>query len=327
MLTLLLGSDDFSKTQYLKVKAQEKQAETQSFGKDDDLPNLDSLLEQNLFSKAKFFILKECFEKLKATETDLEKLVATTNHIFIFQEKLDKRISLNKKLLAHKSVEAKEFNLPHGGQFNKWIENRVKELGGKIPKTVIELLAQKLGRDDFTEIKEGGKVVAIKEAINLWQTDMEIKKLISLAKVGEITTNDVNELVHLETEIDAFKITNAIADGKKTEAVDLIQKFLAYETGGDQKAGIIQLNALLAEQFRNVLICQDFLSRKISDQEIAKKTAWKSGRLYILKKIANRFQLQKVLALLNKLGALDEELKTSNVPPRVLLELILAQLF
>lgn len=327
MLTLLLGSDDFSKTQYLKVKTQEKQAETQSFGKDDDLPNLNNLLEQNLFSKAKFFILKECFEKLKISEGDLEKLASTENYIFIFQEKLDKRISLNKKLLSHKLVEVKEFVLPHKAQFNKWIENRIGDLGGKIQKQAVEFLAQKLGRDNYAEIKEGGKVVAVKESINLWQADTEIKKVIALAKGREITQDDIEELVHLETEIDAFKITNAIADGKKKEAMSLIGQFLAYETGSDQKAGIIQLNALLAEQFRNVALAQDFFSRKITDQEILKKTLWKSGRLYVFKKITSKFKPQKVFELLKKLEALDGELKTSGAPPRVLLDLILAQLF
>ena len=54
---------------------------------------------------------------------------------------------------------------------------------------------------------------------------------------------------------------------------------------------------------------------------------WKSGRLFIMSKVAARFSATSVLGLLAKLKALDEELKTGSVPPRVLLDLIITQLW
>ena len=41
---------------------------------------------------------------------------------------------------------------------------------------------------------------------------------------------------------------------------------------------------------------------------------WKSGRLFIMSKVAARFSATSVLGLLAKLKALDEELKTGSVP-------------
>ena len=45
-----------------------------------------------------------------------------------------------------------------------------------------------------------------------------------------------------------------------------------------------------------------------------------------MKKIAVRFKPKTVLEFLTKLEALDEELKTSSTPPKVLLDLIVSQL-
>jgi len=60
---------------------------------------------------------------------------------------------------------------------------------------------------------------------------------------------------------------------------------------------------------------------------LIKKSGWKSGRVYIMKKIASRFSSAKILETMKKLEALDEELKTSQTPPRVLLDMIVAQMF
>jgi DNA polymerase III delta subunit len=118
---------------------------------------------------------------------------------------------------------------------------------------------------------------------------------------------------------------HALAE-KDKRALELISKFLQEQTASDEKGSIIQLNALLSEQFRNVYMAQEFLAGKTSEADILDKTGWKSGRLFIMKKIAARFKPQTISETLSKLAALDEELKTSQTPPRVLLDLILAQL-
>jgi DNA polymerase III delta subunit len=98
-------------------------------------------------------------------------------------------------------------------------------------------------------------------------------------------------------------------------------------TGADEKTAIIQLNALLSEQFRSIAVAQNFLEEGTSDEQALAQTSWKPGRLFIMKKTAGRFAQKKVLDFLKKLEHLDEELKTSSTPPRVLLDLIVAQLF
>ena len=130
-----------------------------------------------------------------------------------------------------------------------------------------------------------------------------------------------------EIAVEGIEIANAIADNHRQEAMALVSRFLKQTAGADQKARTIQLCALLAEQFRNLAALQDFLARRVPETKILEATGWKPGRLFVLKKIVVRFPPDKIWQTLNKLEALDEELKTSSTPPRVLLDLILSQLF
>ncbi len=323
MLSLLLGPDDFSKLSYVESLAQNG-GQTVFFG-DQEIPDPENLSQQDLFSQPKVFVLRNLINNYRKPEI-AQKFVTSKNQVVFIEEKLDKRLAENKQLLANKNITVKQFNLPHGRELNDWLANRVKFYRGKIAAEAVEALAAHLGRDNGKETKFGGKVVEAEEVYNLWQADNEVKKLVSFADGGEITATDVKALVSENGEVDAFDLTNAIADNKRQEALELLQKFLSAQAGSDEKGAVIQLNALLAEQFRSVAVVQDFLARNTPEGKILEATGWKSGRLFIMKKVAARFPAKKILELLRKLEALDTELKTSQTPPKVLLDLIVSQL-
>ena len=324
MLILLLGPDDFSKDQYLEDLRLKNKAEVEVFGVGDELPRAEYFCEQNLFAQARIFVLRSVLSKFGLKDAELEKLIATPNHIVVVEEKLDKRTVETKKLLANKKIKVQEFALPHGRELDVWIVERVRQLGGSIQPEAVDELAK--SRDQAKETKFGGKVVAVEEIFNLWQADSEVQKLFSSSVDHVITKELVEQLVSQSGEVDVFDIINAAGEKDKNRTLQLIGGFLEVETGTDEKSGIIQLNALLAEQFRNVLIVQSFGEQGAPDGEILSQTGWKSGRLFIMKRIASKFSAKKVLDFLHKLAALDEELKTSSTPPRVLLDLIVSQL-
>jgi DNA polymerase III delta subunit len=326
VITFLLGADDYSKKQYLEDLAKSSKADLEFYFADSEPLDVLRLSEQDLFSKPKIFALENVFGNVDWREGDLEKIKASENQIVILEEALDKRLSKNKQILSDKNIKVLEFNPPHGKEINKWIENKVKVLGGQISSNAIEELALRLGRDEAEETKFGGKVISVREIFSLWQAESEIKKLMAYCGNREIAGEDVKNLVNENWEVDSLQIANAIGDKDGRLAFDLIGKFLKDQNSADEKGAIIQLNALLAEQFRNVFLTQDFLSRRVLEAEILKKTGWKSGRLFVMKKIAQRFPRAKIFELLNKLEALDEELKTSATPPKTLLDLILSQL-
>ncbi len=328
MLYILLGSDDYSKKQYISALVKEKTADLVMYHQDDEIPSVSRLTETDLFSKAKVFMLP--FPPLDGEGgggVNINRLIESSNHIIILINSLDKRKKENKDLLANKKIISKEFNLPHGLELNKWIEKNAGDLGGKISKPAIEELAKRLGRDSAKEVKAGGKIISTEEVYNLWQAQSEIKKLLAFAAGRPIEIEDVRELVPENLEVDAFEIINAIGEGNRQKTFYLMREFLRADSASDEKAAVIQLNALLSDQMRSLAITQDFLKNKTPDETIIKDTGWKSGRLYIMKKISSQLKSIKVLETMKKLEALDGELKTTQTPPKVLLDLILAQIF
>lgn len=324
MLTLLLGPDDFSKNEYVARLAKNPN-DLAVFDGVEGFVGVDGASQTDLFGGEKIYVLKNLLKEINQPR-NIEKFVNSKNQIIIVEEKLDKRLADNKQLLANKNITIREFSLPHGQDLDRWIIDRVKSLDGKIQPKAADALAVALGRDDAKETKVGGKIIAVEEIYNLWQADSEIRKLIAYAAGKEITVDDVKSLAVENREVDVFDLTNSIADGQKLRAMELMHNFLKSQTGSDEKGAVIQLNALLSEQFRNVAMVQDFINAKKSENSILELTGWKSGRLFVIKKIASRFPLKKVLDFLTKLQALDEELKTSQTPPRVLLDLIVSQL-
>lgn len=332
MLYIFLGPDDYSKKSFISALVKDKGADLVVYHQDDELPGASRLTETDLFSKPKVFVLPDLPPPQPSPQGGgnnlmIVRLISSANYIIISIDKIDKRKKENKDLLSLKDITVKEFNLPHGLELNKWIEQRVKKQSGKISKPAIEELAIRLGRDNTKEIKAAGKIISTEEVYSLWQADSEIKKLMAYASGRQIELEDVQAIVSENLEVDAFEIINAIGEGKKQLVMDLMQEFLRADSAGDEKAGILQLNALLSDQMRSLAITQDFIKSKVSDTEIIKRTAWKSGRLYVMKKISAHLSSSKVLETMKKLEALDEELKTSQTPPRVLLDMILAQVF
>ncbi len=324
MLYIFLGADDYTKKQEIKALVKDKGADLVVLEKQEDMPEASKLLETDLFSKPKVFVFESFMPDIHRV---LEKLIQSQNYIIISITALDKRKTENKSLLSNQLIIAQQFILPHGQALNKWIVNRVGELGGKIANPAVEELAKRLGRDNFKETKFGGKVVEILEVYSLWQADNEIKKLLSFAGGRQVEKIDVESLVNENWEIDAFEITNAIGEGRKLDVFNLMQKFILAEGVGEEKGAVIHLNALLSDQLRSLAMVQSFGQSKISDEEVLEKTGWKSGRLFIMKKLANKVQNKKIMETLPKLEALDEELKTTSTPPRVLLDMIVAQIF
>ena len=323
MLQLLLGPDDFTKTEYIQGLAKTQKAELAVFVQPEVLP-LDQLGGQDLFGSKKIFVLKDAIKLLD--EKNIAALTQSPNVVIVVEEKIDKRTTFNKELLKRKDVTVKEFPLPHGKELNIWISERIKILGGSIQPQALEALAVAVGRDDGKETKFGGKVVDVQEIFTLTSVNNEIQKLLAYADGAVITAEMVTGLVPENRQADVLEIINAIGENKRNEAMAGLQLFLQSENNTEEKGKIIQLNALLSEQFRNVSMVQNFLERRVSDGEILEKTQWKSGRLFIMKKIAGKFLQKNVLDVLKKLEYLDEELKSTSTPPRVLLDLIVVQL-
>jgi DNA polymerase III delta subunit len=91
-------------------------------------------------------------------------------------------------------------------------------------------------------------------------------------------------------------------------------------------AKVLALNAVLSEQFRSIWTFQQAQKQGLSETELLSKTGWKAGKLYPLKRAAAKFSELEVEDILNKLELLDIEQKSTTLPSRVVLELVVSQL-
>jgi DNA polymerase III delta subunit len=322
MLYLLLGDDDFSKKNYIEGLGKKLKLPVEYMAEDTDANSLRQILSPSLFAQAKVFVLKDSASKL-IDENNLASLKSSSQHIVFSEEKLDKRKSATQSLLKDKQIETKEFLTPTGQDLEKWLGERVKFLGGKISKAATSRLAEAL-KGESAEGSFAFKREAPK--FNLWQADNELQKLLAYSNGKQIEGEDVDALVSQTNDTQAWDIVNALAEKNSARAYKLMESFFLIQDGSDEKSKAIQLNASLAEQFRSILLVRAFQESGIPDAQILERTGWKSGRLFIVKKLASKFEAKKVSSFLSKLVSFDEELKSTNTPARVLLELITAQI-
>lgn len=311
MISVLVGQDSFAIESYLRDQTAGQIIKF--YNSEDVLPNPQELGGRSLFGDAVTYVFKNCFSKF--SDQYIEQLRGLPQTVFLIEESLDKRTTRVKELLSFGSsqgVTIKEFPAPDKIKAANWIEEHAKVINCKITPAASKLLADNLMGET-------------KNALPVWRAHQELQKLKAFAAGKVITEDMVIELVLPEQGIDLFKLMDAISNNRKAQAIDLLNRYYETQTQ-DEKAATIKLTALLADQWRSIVIVKDFVDRNVPDEQILKQTGWKSGRLYVIKKLAGRYPLSQILDTLHKLSALDTELKTSTLPSRVIVDMIITAL-
>jgi DNA polymerase III delta subunit len=135
----------------------------------------------------------------------------------------------------------------------------------------------------------------------------------------------VTELVPSEQNYVSLAIADAVGKKNKAYLYQLLGGYYA-EGGDDEQGKTLALIGLLADQFRSQLQVKNALENRATDADILAVTNWKPGRLFVVKRLAGAFTERQLRDGLTKLETLDVELKTTSTPPRVVMELILAQM-
>ncbi len=308
MLTILLGSDTLTKQNYINKVATEHKFELRKIKAGDPLPNLSSLNEPMLFGPIQAYIFEHFWKELGSEQLLLE-YAESSIYVFIVEDTIDKRKTLNKTFLQDKRVTVKEFDSPTAATAEKWLAKHAKELDVTLDGAAANALAAALLADQHAKLP-------VQLAHN------ELLKLKSYAGGKTITAIMVKEMVHPVIGIDPFALLDAIATKNKPRALQMLGDFFEHTTG-DDKAKSIQITALLADQLRNILLVLDSEQRRMPEAAVLAKTGWKSGRLFVMKKLAKNFSAQQVKQSMAKIENLDLELKSSTLPPHVILDMII----
>jgi DNA polymerase-3 subunit delta len=311
MIIFLFGPDNYRSKQKLKeivkgYKEKNKQGlDLKSLeGKDFTFEDFKTNTEQiSMFQEKRLVVLEDVFKNKEFIEKFLEekeRFLKNDNIIIFYQsEKIDKRTSLYKFLHKKNNNQTfQEFEFFKENNLKKWIKIKIQELGGKINESAINLLIDYVGSD-------------------LWQMEGEISKLVNFKKEQEIKKEDVELLVKPNIETDIFKTIEAIANKNKKKALKLFQSHL------DKGVEIPYLIAMIAYQFRVLLIIKDLINRNLS---ITKNSSLHPFVVRKSRALVDKFTLEELKRIYQKILKIDTEVKTGKVEPRTAVDLLIIEI-
>lgn len=348
-IKLWFGSDDFSISSLLREHKSEflkknRNAETSTFDfsagenrNDLERKLYNALRGASLFSSEKIVIIKSLFssQKNKKDETgeeqkDLEEsrqdfeqslleLIAgnASDQIFFIEPRpLDKRSRAFKffeKILKEGRAEQREFSVPLRFEFNSWLEKAVKERGGKISKQNVDFLAMLLGKG--MEQRERGNIIA---AYDLFQSSMEIDKLIAYCDGKEILKEDIVLLISASSDMNIFSLIENIGRKNRKRAMEILSGQIEQ---GYNESYILKM---MVYHFRNLIIVKGLVEKGISAYEIAKITKMHSFVAQKNIQYCQSLSPEYLLAVYGKLYNADASIKNGTMDPELALDLLVA---
>lgn len=293
------------------------------------------LSSASLFSPDKMLILKSilAFSKKKQDENSEENASSGKDEkllkyfsrpmegidLYIVESEVDQRKKIFKEIVKMEKeglAEKKEFLLPIGRDFDKWICDRVEMYGGKIEREALNILSISLGKG-FAQKDKSKKVI---QSYNLWEADNEIYKIISFADGRDITTNDIELLVKSKVDMNIFNLMDNISQKDRKKSVSLLNSQI--EKGANE----IYILTMLTRQFRNLLVVKNLLEAGLSNLEIVKKTKMHP---FVVKKTIDQsrnFSLTALRKIYGKLYDADVAIKTGKMDPALALDLLVVSI-
>lgn len=240
MLIFLYGADTFR----LRRKARQiiSEYETRSGGADFAVfdmdesrpPDLSAAFRQtSLFGAKRFFVVKNPISQKETKEALIAAAegIAALPHNFLFLQ--EGKVSKTDRFLKviGKLGQVQEFAPLDGANLEKWIIAEFAALGHPEGRAIATIMAAAIGSD-------------------LWRMSGEISKLVHFAGGKAISASDAAEIVTPVAENNIFQTVDAIAAGKKKEALRMIRRHTA---AGDHP---LYLLAMIAAQFKNLLLAK-----------------------------------------------------------------------
>lgn len=278
------------------------------------------LRSQGLFASRRLVIFKNLISTakdeslLKELEKNLKKSWFTNQDVFIFWEstdletlkkenpsKLNSRIKIWQKL---EKITSSEKNLENykpltGKKLITFVVNEIKKEGGKISLPAVRLLIS---------LTEG----------DLWQIASEIKKLVAYTSGGVITTKDIQKLVIGKFDPNVFRLTDALGNQNKKEALKYLEEQLAQFSAPEI------INRLV--WFFRILILVKSVQKE--GKSILKLNKEFKIHPFVLEKAslkAKNFTLIRLKKIYHQLKNIDYKFKIGLAKPEILLSLFAFQ--
>ena len=232
----------------------------------------------------------------------LPDLPSTTYLIFDESKKLGARNAIL-KFAKKNDARIVPCELPSTKALPRWIQQRVRQQGGKIEPRAASVLAQNIGS-------------------NLLLLDQEIQKLqLYCGERKTITLEDVQVMVPYVQSADViFSLVDAIGQRNSRTAARHLHRLLDV---GEHPLGIF---GMVVRQFRLLIQIRWLVEHRVSEQESAKRLKLHP---YVTRKVrgqASHFTPRQLYQAYQLLADSDLAIKTGQLPADIALDLLIAQL-
>ncbi|MBN2585549.1 DNA polymerase III subunit delta [Patescibacteria group bacterium] len=310
MIYFLYGEDDF------RIKRRLIELRTGLFKTDANLDfqikeaanltaaDLNSLvMTQSLLSASKLIVvsqpIKDSSEDLRKGLTELLARPVPDGVVLVFIEtQPDQRTKLFK--LLNKFV-AESYPLLRVPEAKRWLQEQAQKRGVKIDITAVSMLAE-----DFSD--------------DLWRMSSELDKLATFTGNKLITSDSIEQLTPRPLTDNIFLTIEALAKKNFALANKLINRQLLLGMAEQQ------LIAMIAYQFRNIVLIRAWLDQGVKPSELPTKTQLHPYVVQKTTELSRQFSISDLSKIFYLLQRVDAAIKKGITPPRVGLDILTAQL-
>jgi DNA polymerase-3 subunit delta len=198
-------------------------------------------------------------------------------------------------------VQVRDYLLPTLAEMPAWIRKEAERQGGKFTQAAAVALAGHLGSEPA-------------------QASLEIAKLLMYVDFARpIEAEDVDELTAAGSQVDVFKMVEAMAEGEAADALRMLHTLL-------EKREAFELFSLVTRQFRQLVAVREILDEGGGEAQVSSELHLFSNASKNMIRQARRFSMADLIVIYHRLVEMDEAAKTSQIPLEVALDTFIAEL-
>ncbi len=244
-------------------------------------------------------------KQLEALKDYLRAPADTTSLVFV-SDALDNRRNISTML--RKTCEVVSFDpLDEREAAPKWIRDYVTRAGCYIEPQSPAYLIGMVG-------------------VDLLRISTELDKLISyVGEKGRIGNPEIDELVLNSREHSNFELTDAILDGNKRRALNLLDRIYANASERPETLSLFILGAI-ASNYRKMLAAKELMRQNASNSEVAKAVGMPPFAVTRFNERVRKIDSGRILRGIARIAETDVALKTSLATPRLQIEALVCEL-
>ncbi len=201
---------------------------------------------------------------------------------------------------AGERVQVLDFALPPSFEMPAWIQKQARQMGGQFTRSAAEALASHIGSD--TRL-----------------ASLEIEKLLMYVDFKRpVEVEDVELLTAAQGQASIFDMTDALAQGNLPTAQRLLRRLLEDEDA-------FRVFGMVVRQFRLLLLAREILDEGGNQETIQQELGLHPYTAQKLTLQAKRFTIAQLEAIYRRLLALDEAIKTGQMPIELALEMFVVE--